>query len=145
MSIFHNNKTVVGVFDGDQEAEQAINILSKQGYGLEDSGDHIEVIDQYRFTNSSVSPDEVLAVPPPLGANNPPGMVVTSDNPQNPGEMEGMVKRELTDKGLEEDEAAYFARHVARGGVLVVLETTAERAEQASAIVDRISMQPSRS
>jgi hypothetical protein len=139
MGILHKNKIIVGVFDDDQEAERAINLLSRQGYGIKDKGDHIEVIDQHRFAASGTIVDEVLAVPPPLGANNPPGMGVDRDTRYTPTEMEEAVKQDLLDRGLEEDEAIYFARHVARGGVLLVLETSEERAAQASAVIEQLS------
>jgi hypothetical protein len=139
MGILHKNKTIVGIFDDDQEAERAINLLSQQGFGVKDNGDHIEVIDQHRFAASGTIVDEVLAVPPPLGANNPPGMGVNRDSRYNPTEMEQAIKYDLLDRGLEEDEAGYFARHVIRGGVLLVLETNEERAAQASAVIEQLS------
>lgn len=133
MSIFSSKKTVIGLFGNEREAEQAMNLLLQHGIGGKDSADKVELMDQYRFSALAADTDTAVAMPAPTGSNNPIGLVpVVDDSAPNPRSAQLAIKQELLDKGVDENQATFFARRAAQDGVLVVVEIDEGRAEQAA-------------
>lgn len=142
MSIFSNKKTVIGLFGSDREAEQAMELLFQQGIGGQNSSDKLELMDQYSFSGLATERDTAVAMPAPTGSNNPIGLVpVVDDGAPNPRSAELAIKQDLMDRGIAEEEAAFFARRVLGDGVLVIVETDEDRTGQVSATLRQAGAQ----
>jgi hypothetical protein len=139
MRFFNNNNTVVGLFDSEQEAEQAVIALAENGFGGEDSEDMVEVFDRHRF--SAGIADQAVVIPVPLqgGSGSSSGVAMVPDEPRNNlVEVTDQVYTELSDMDVDDEEAKFYADRVARGGILVVVETDAERADRALHILKQV-------
>lgn len=141
MSIFSSKKTVVGLFGSEREAEQAIDLLFQQALGGQNSSDKVELMDQYNFSGLATDRDTAVAMPALTGSNNPLGLVPVVDAAPNPRPAELAIRQDLMDKGIAEEEAAFFARRVTGAGVLVVVETNEDRADQVSATLRQAGAQ----
>lgn len=142
MGIFSNKKIIIGLFGSDREAEQAMEMLSQHGIGDKNSSDKIELMDQYSFSGLATDRDTAVAMPAPTGSNNPIGLVpVMEDADPNPRSAELAIKQDLMDRGIEESQASFFARRVARDGVLLVVETDENHADQVAAVLRQTGAQ----
>lgn len=143
MRIF-NETVVVGLFDSAKDAEKAVTDLDKQGFSPQ-SDDEIEVIDKTNLEGGipidKQGEGEGVAVPPPTGTAGPVGPVTPSKPVETPEadvrSIEMSVKDRLTDRGVDDEEAEYFARQAARGNTLIVVETSKERAPKALNILEQ--------
>lgn len=142
MGIFSSKKTVIGLFGSDREAEQAMELLFRQGIGGKDSTDEVELMDQASFSGLITNRDTGVAMPAPTGSNNPLGLVpVVEDAAPDPRSVEAAIKQDLLDRGVDEEQATLFAQRVSRDGVLVVVETDEGRADQVAAVMRQIGAQ----
>ncbi len=138
MQIF-NKTTVVGLFGSDYEIEEAVAQLQEHNLDR-GNGTKLEIIDDNRL--SQELPSEAAgrkAVPQPgtnVAAGGPAVLFTpTKDVGTDKNNIEQGAYDLLTDRGLDNEEAAFYARHVARGNKLVILETEEEKAAQASDIM----------
>jgi len=140
MHIF-NHKTVVGLFDSDQDVEQAVAQLQESGFGQEDDN-ALRIIDRHRLTQESpidapgqealIQPQQGLSASGPAVIYNPITEAGTEAN-----NVERYTHQALTDSGLGDEEASFYARQVARDNSLVLVETTKERAAEAANIMSQ--------
>lgn len=142
MKIF-NEKTVVGLFDNDSAVEEALSTLQERGFGEEDEDD-IRVIDQNRLPIETPINQPVQSSGPILpgtaDAAASRSTVVSSGEEPDRATVRAEVKRNLADLGLSEDESDFFADHVSRGNPLVIVETSADRAQEALDIMQQANV-----
>jgi hypothetical protein len=138
MSIF-NNSTVVGLFDNGKDVENALARLQEYGFGRDDE-DEIQIIDEHRLAQELpvdtlgqriiAQPDHGLAAGSPAAVYDPDSQAGVAA-----GTLERNAQEVLTGMGIGESEASFFARHIARGNPVVVVDTTEERASEAFKIM----------
>lgn len=139
MDLLKNNKTIVGLFDNDKYMEEAITKLQEQGFGKDNEKFHI--IDEAHLKQQAPAVTPTPTIPsgqPHAGTvpvSNVDDLMPGEDN--TPVRIERSVYDMLTDLGLEEAEATFYARHVARGSSLVVLKTDQEHASKAIGIMEQ--------
>lgn len=131
MSILTTSKTVVGLFSSGKDAERAMNELDKQGFDVENH--KIQVIDQSRLMAEQpvemTGKGEGVAVTPNTGPTFPiPPVSIPESDAKT---VETNARAMLTDLGVDEEEASFYAGHVAHSSTLIVLEADEERAAQA--------------
>lgn len=140
MQIF-NHKTVVGLFDHDQAIEQAVGQLQKSGFDQEDD-DALQIIDQHRLAQESPIEGSGRSIMPqprhssPVGGTAAPFNLITEAGTEA-SNIERSTYHALTDRGVGQEEAWFYARQVARGSSLVIIEATKERAAQAAGIMNQ--------
>jgi hypothetical protein len=131
-----NNKTVVGLFDNDKDMETALDQLQKLGFGPEDEAS-LEIIDQYRLAQET----PIDALGGEIPAQPKRGLVVDgaavgynpiTDAGLEIGNIEQRTHEVLTDRGLGDEEAWFYARQVARGNSLIIIETDQEQTVEAA-------------
>lgn len=143
MRIF-GERVVVGLFDNAKDAEKAVTDLDEHGFSPQ-SDDKIEVIDQTNLEDGipidKQGEGEGVAVPPPTGTAGPVGPVTPTKPVEIPEadaqSIEVSVKDKLTNWGVDEEEADYFARQAARGNTLIVVETSKDQASKALDILEK--------
>ena len=128
MKIF-NHETVVGIFDSGKNVERAVTKLHDMGFGKENN-DEIRVIDQFNINEQAST--EMLIVAPAPGAMGPAGTAIPVEEQTGPdvGVTEQDARRALDNLGLDDEEAQYYARQIAHGAKLLVVETDSERAKE---------------
>lgn len=138
MQIF-NKTTVVGLFDNDQAVEKAVAQLQEHDL---DRGDDtaLQIIDDNRLTQelpSEAAGRKAVSQPGTNVAAGGPAVLFTpsKDVGSEATNIEQGAYDLLTDRGLGKEEASFYARHVARGNKLVILETGEDKAAQASDIM----------
>lgn len=146
MKIF-NDKTVVALFDADKNVEKAVAQLQAHGFGSKDEQE-IQIVDKHRL--SQEMPINVSGEGPMLRANRgvTAGAPATVYQPAakagtEAAAIERSAHQVLFELGLNSEEAAFFARHVARGNSLVIVDTTKERANEALNIVQQFGVKAS--
>jgi hypothetical protein len=144
MGIFSSHKTIIAVFDSDQELEQATQQLNNRGLIPKDN-DRFTIID--RDTNDTVDPEgQPFAVPAAVPATTASGSGVaglpvilnphhTEDQVDN---LEG-TQGWLTSKGFDDEEAAYYATRVQRGGKVLVLEADKDHVSEIVTLIEPMS------
>lgn len=134
------NKTVVGLFDNDAQVEQAVKELQKEGFGQQDN-ERISVIDEYRLTEEIPLDEYGQQKITPAAASGTgsaglptiPTPVVQSDSQS----IENAVNDLLNDLGVGEEEATFYARQVARGNKLVIVEVGEDQAAEVLRIMQQ--------
>lgn len=141
MQLFNNN-IAVGLFDSDQDVEKAVSQLQERGFGAEND-ETIQIIDEHRLTTETpidVPSQNILAQTNPGMGGVAPAVefnpVSAAGAEAGAGAIERSTLEFLQDKGLGEEESSYYARQVARGNSLVVVETTEERAAKAADLMN---------
>lgn len=138
MQIF-NKTTIVGLFGSDQEVEKAVAQL--QEHNLDKGRDNaLQIIDDNRLNQEmptqaagrkAVSqPGTGVAAGGPAVLFTPAKEVGTEKN-----NIERSAYQFLTGEGLGNEEASFYARHLARGNKLVILKTSEDKASKASEIM----------
>jgi hypothetical protein len=128
MSIFNNHKTIVAVFDSDQELEEVTQQLNSRGLIPEDD-DQFVVIDHAADSDISSEGRPVAvpaAVPSNTGGSGIGGVPVILNPVHHPDDdlVDNRYDTQswLTDKGFDDDTASYYAMQVKRGGKVLILE-----------------------
>jgi len=138
MDLFNNKKTIVGLFDNDKDMEDAITKLQEQGFGKDDEKLHIIDEQHLKKQAPTMTPSATIPAGQPHAGTVPVGVDdVISGEDNEAARVERNTHEMLKDFGLEEAEATFCARHVARGSSLVVLETDEEGAPKAIGIMEQ--------
>src|SRR5688572_15852369 len=127
MDIFNNHKTIIAVFDNDQQLEQATQQLNNRGL-IPEEDDQFVVIDH--ASDDTVDPEGrpfvvPAAVPTNTGGSGIGGVPVILNPVQHSDDLVDNrydTQSWLTDKGLDDDAASYYAMQVKRGGKVLILE-----------------------
>lgn len=140
MQIF-NHKTVVGLFDNDKDVEQAVAQLQESGFGQE-GDDSLQIIDEHRLAQETpidAPGRKIIARPGPGVASAGPAVEFNpvTEAGTEASNIERSTYQALTDRGLGDEEASFYARQVTRGNSLVIAETTKERAAKAADIMNQ--------
>jgi heat induced stress protein YflT len=167
MAVMNATKTVVGVFDSMQQAEDVVRQLERDGFSRDDvsivghkdtsgrdTGADMATgsVTGASGTGSSVVADAgigaalggvgglllsfaALAIPG-VGPVLAFGPLVAALGGAGIGAVAGGLIGALTEAGVPEEEAHYYAEGVRRGHVLVTVRTTEERAERAREVLD---------
>jgi hypothetical protein len=138
MTLFNNNETVLGLFGNTKNMEKAINNLSEQG--LVNDEEKLQIIDEQHLkqqapdiaTAPSVVPQQAHTDTVPVGIEE-----IIKSGEDNANRVERNSHDMLTDFGLDDAEAKFYARHVARGNSLVILEIDKEQASKATDILEQ--------
>lgn len=124
---------VIGLFD-DVETQEVIDALAEQGLA-----DNYTLIDKDNLVE-----ERILAVPPgstaggSVAASGAGAMPVIGTNQVVPGSAEDETSRNvsdftldnLTDYGISESEAAYYAQNIEQGAELLIVEVNETQADQ---------------
>ena len=141
---FFDSKTVVGLFDDQEDLGQALSSLHKQGFGEEE--DEVILIDKDHLAGESPNMRQnkpvVLSSSFAVGvqAGNMPD---DEDTPADDDVSEKVLEDKLMDLGVDEAEVNFYARQVKRGHTLVVVETDDDKAQQAYNIMRRFNAKSS--
>ncbi|MBN1995152.1 MAG: hypothetical protein JW953_20845 [Anaerolineae bacterium] len=130
MDLF-SNKTVVGLFDNQEDLGQALSKLHQQGFGEEE--DELILVDQDHVAgeNPFLQQEKQVVVPPLPTSGDGISAVLDNDIPADDEIPETVLEEKLMDLGIGEKEVGFYARQVKRGNTLVVVETDDEKAQQA--------------
>lgn len=134
MKIF-NSKTIVGLFDSDVDVENATKALQAQGIDKDEDTD-IEIYDSRRLAQEKevMTTKGTLAAPSSAGAGRTAVAVSKPDDSSSEkGQIELKMIDVLTGHGLDDSEAEFFARRVAHGSKLILVDTTKEMAPHVQA------------
>jgi uncharacterized membrane protein/stress response protein YsnF len=151
-------KTVIGLFDTMDEAQQVVQTLINEGFRRDDISLVSRRDDGYvtergddRTSGAAVGAGAgaalggisglliglgALAIPG-IGPVIAAGPLVTTLAGAGLGAAAGGIIGALTDLGVPEEEAHYYAEGVRRGGALVTVETDDQRADRAAEIMER--------
>jgi hypothetical protein len=124
MDLF-NSRTVVGLFDNQEDLGQALSNLHKQGFG--ETEDDLVLINE-----------DHLAGENPLMRQDKPFVVssLLGDDTMAEGDIsEVALEERLMDLGIDEKEVNFYARQIKRGHTLVIVETDDDKAQQAHDIM----------
>jgi len=146
MGIFSSHKTIIAVFDSDQELEQATQQLNNRGLIPKDN-DRFTIID--RDTNETVDPEgQPFAVPAAVPGTTASGSGLAGMpvilNPTHHTDDEPAGNREdtqrwLTNKGFDDDEASYYAMQVKRGSKVLILEADKDHVSEIVTLIEPMS------
>lgn len=136
--LFSNEKYVIGLFDNDQDVEEAVQILQDHGFGAEDE-DELQILDQNRLAGETPIVEErlsdqtggVITAPAETGRTVPVVSTSATESTNRTVGAERNIQEQLTGYGLSDEEAAFYARHLLQDGLLVVVETDADRISEA--------------
>lgn len=124
--LLSNRKTVVGIFDEDAHIEQAIEGVQALGYGLESND--ISIIDHYQLDQEAPENTGVVIQPISTGGQLYPAAVPAVQDPTDGDAQKPTVhtlnrlKETLTDAGIKNEEADFYAQRVVHGAKLVVVQ-----------------------
>ncbi len=147
MGIFNNHKTIVAVFDNDQQLEQVTQQLNNRGLIPEDD-DRFTIVDH--ASDDPVDPEgrafPVPAAVPAAGTTSGSGLggVPVILNPVHHPDDDLVDNRYdaqswLTDKGLDDDAASYYAMQIKRGGKVLILETDKDHVSEIVNLIEPLS------
>ena len=163
MAITTASKTVVGIFDSMTEAESAVRALESAGISRDDvsvvankntagSAETVGSGTPTTVTTSNVATDVGIGAAlggvgglllsfaglaiPGIGPILAAGPIIAALGGAGIGAVAGGIIGALTEAGVPEDEAHYYAEGVRRGQVLVTVRTDETRADQARQILD---------
>lgn len=145
MAIFNDHKTIIAVFDSDQQLEQATQQLNNRGLIPKDD-DHFTIIDH--DSDDAVDsegrpfpiPAAVPATPGGTGLAGVPVILNPVHHPDNDQIDNGWDTQEwLTGKGLDAEEASYYAMQVKHGGKVLVLETDKDYVSEIVNLIEPMS------
>lgn len=163
MAITTASKTVVGIFDSMTEAENAVRALESAGISRDDvsvvankhtagSAETVGSGTATTATTSNVATDAGIGAAlggvgglllafaglavPGIGPILAAGPIIAALGGAGIGAVAGGIIGALTEAGVPEDEAHYYAEGVRRGQVLVTVKTDETRADQARQILD---------
>lgn len=147
MNIFDNKKTVVGLFSSTGDADKVLNELQDRGFGAKDSDSKLEVIDQFRLTgetDADTASERVVAAP------SSPAGPVTTGGPYGTEQAEESVEQQnvretLTDMGVNNEDASFYARQVVRGNTLIVVQADEDKAKEALELIKQVQARASMS
>jgi stress response protein YsnF/uncharacterized membrane protein len=151
-------KTVIGLFDRMNEARQVVQELIDHGFERDDvslvsrqEGEYVTNRGEGRSSGTAIGAGTgaalggvggllvglgALAIPG-IGPVIAAGPLVSALAGAGIGAAAGGTIGALTDLGVPEEEAHYYAEGVRRGGVLVAVETDDQRADRAAEIMER--------
>jgi len=146
MGIFNNHKTIVAVFDNDQQLEQVTQQLNSRGLIPEDD-DQFMIIDH---ADDSVDPEgrpfPVPAAVPAAGTTSGSGLggvpIILNPVPHPDDDLVDNrydAQSWLTDKGLDDDAASYYAMQIKRGGKVLILETDKDHVSEIVNLIEPVS------
>ena len=120
---------VAALFSDGAEASDAVDILVEAGFG-----DELEVIDRQRLINEY--PHDVV-----LGgtSGSPAGVVADeTEGTENRADMltEGNIQQFLEARGVDDEEAEYYAQRVQAGDSLILVDTGLDDPEQVMALLE---------
>jgi hypothetical protein len=138
MDILKSHKTVVGLFDSAKDIEDIMDKLIAHELGEDDTP---TIIDHEQFKPEIETEEQVgegVASPAP-GTITTAGPAVVQPT-ETPGTDRAIVEKEakatLVNLGVDNEEANFFARQVARGSTLLVVKTSETTAAEAKSIID---------
>jgi hypothetical protein len=145
MSIFSNNKTIIAVFDSDQQLEQATQQLNNRGLIPKDD-DRFTIIDHDSddAVDSEGRPFVLPAAVPTATSGSGLAGVPVILNPAHHTDDDQVDNRYdtqgwLTGKGLDDEEASYYAMQVKRGGKVLILETDKDYVSEIVNLIEPMS------
>lgn len=121
--------------------------MHNQGFGQEE--DEIQIIDKNCLSQETPigSLDHSTGVTAPApGTTGPAGPFASGESGPTIPESEAterQVTELLTDGGLGNEEASFYAQHVRRGSALVIFETTEKRAPEGLEIMTQANAKAS--
>jgi hypothetical protein len=133
MDLF-SNKTVIGLFDNQEDLGQALSKLHKQGFGEKE--DDLVLIDEHHLAGANPFMQQGLMeqgqqfIVAPASSSGVGGAAVVGDASMPDEVSETALEEKLTDLGIDESEADFYARQVNRGNTLLVVETDDEQAQK---------------
>jgi len=146
MGIFNNHKTIVAVFDSDQELEQVTQQLNNRGLIPEDD-DQFVVID-HAADDTVDTEGRPFPVPAavPAGTASGSGLVGLPVilNPVRHADDDQLdngydAQSWLTDKGLDDDAASYYAMQIKRGSKVLILEADKDHVSEIVNLIEPLS------
>jgi hypothetical protein len=134
MDLF-SNKTVVGLFDNEEELGQALSKLHKQGFGEEE--DELVLINQHYLAgeNPFMQQEKQVIAAPVSSSSGGMGAVIDGDVPAESNIPQTALEERLMDLGVDEEEVGFYTQEVKRGNTLVVVQTDDEKATQVQNIM----------
>jgi len=122
-------KIVVGLFDNDEDVNQAVETLQQRGFGEDD--DEIQLVDEHRLAQEKPVPtrNQRIVASPGMGSGGTArGSAVLLDTASDEQQRanETIIENKLIDIGLEGEEATFYAQQLSRGNKLVVVEVDDE-------------------
>lgn len=160
MAIASENKTIVGVFNSVQDAQEAVRDLEMEGISRSD----ISIVANknaagYETMDKSDKASDVVAdagigaaiggvgglllaaagavTVPVIGPILAAGPIAAALTGAGIGAAAGGLVGALTESGIPEDEARYYAEGVRRGDVLLTVKSDSGRADRVCDILDR--------
>jgi hypothetical protein len=136
LNIFKQEKTVVGLFNNDQDIERAVNNLYTHGFD-ENEDSELTAID---LSYLSEFMGKISATPvTTAGVNNSSNSIVREDSATSPDSNTTFIppdlKEALIDLGVGHKEIAFFTQQAAHGGALIVIKTSEEQIQEALKIM----------
>lgn len=134
MDLF-DSKTVVGLFDNEEELGQALSKLHKWGFGEEE--DELVLINQDYLAgeNPFLQQEKQVIAAPITSSSDGMGAVIDRDVPAESNIPQTVLEERLMDLGVDEEEVGFYTQQVKRGNTLVVVQTDDEKATQVQNIM----------
>jgi hypothetical protein len=125
MDLF-DSKVVVGLFDNDEDLDQAVAKLQEHGFGQGD--DEIQLVDGRRLPQETPAStqNQRIVVSPATGSGGQLAGSVAAFDLGDADMNETNLETRLTEMGVDNEEATFYARQVKRGNALVIVETDEE-------------------
>jgi hypothetical protein len=142
MGIFDKTQPVVGLFSDDADVQRVVERLQAKGYGLEDEEDFV-IIDRSWVEAEISGGGRGMAVPAGDGSS---GSVAVVPQPFDPGQtrwestQEGVeaIKSAITDTGVDDEAAEFFAQRVARGATVIVVQADEEEVGEIQRLFEEV-------
>lgn len=137
--MFSNDKVVLSLFDSGADADKAVQALAEH-----DFGDEVQVFDRGRMKGETPVDEPSVVASPAVEIGSGGSVIHTPDvdtEENAAGSEETALTAEMHDKltrlGVGKEEATFYARRVAGGSVLVVVET--DRIKEAQEVLESMS------
>jgi len=148
MNILGDTEKVVGLFDNQRDVEKTVAKLHEKGLGKDDGG--FEIVDKNRLTSKmplQQSEPDTQSSQRTVGTGTAVGpMGVTRGEFVETPTVESKAKKRLTRLGIDDEEATFFARHIARQSAVVVVEVdSSEQADEVARLMQAAHARVSRS
>ncbi|MBI1879704.1 MAG: hypothetical protein HYR94_16035 [Chloroflexi bacterium] len=140
MNILNHQRTVVGLFSNEANIEQVLNNLQDSGF-YDRKETEVILIDQNYLIQTLAEAPYLKITETSHGGRDASAILGAADARLPLASAETFsasnIIDTLTDMGIENEEAAYFALQVTRGNPLLAIRTNQEHAEEVLRIVEK--------
>jgi hypothetical protein len=148
MNILDDTERVVGLFDNERDVEKTMAKFHELGLSQDEGG--FEIVDKNRLTSKmplQQSEPDTQSSQRTVGTGTAVGpMGVTRSEFVETPTVESKAKERLTHLGIDDEEATFFARHIARQSAVVVVEAdSSEQADEIARLMQAANARVSRS